>query len=184
MADTQRNGGKEFARYLSPADVWALALGCIIGWGAFVMPGTTFLPMAGPGGTLLAMLVGALIMLVIGENYSFLMGHHPGTGGVYAYTKEAFGRDHAFLCAWFLCLGYVALIPQNATALAMICRTLFSDALQRGFHYQISGYDVFFGEATIAIAALVLFGLLAIYQKPLMQVLQTIEEVLKDKSGF
>ena len=28
-------------------DVWALSLGCIIGWGAFVMPGTTFLPVAG-----------------------------------------------------------------------------------------------------------------------------------------
>ena len=23
---------------LSPINVWALALGCIIGWGAFVMP--------------------------------------------------------------------------------------------------------------------------------------------------
>lgn len=34
-------------RYLKPIDVWAIAFGCIVGWGAFVMPGTTFLPMAG-----------------------------------------------------------------------------------------------------------------------------------------
>ena len=35
---------------LSPLNVWALALGSIIGWGAFVMPGNTFLPNAGPAG--------------------------------------------------------------------------------------------------------------------------------------
>ncbi|MFQ6805194.1 MAG: hypothetical protein ACLRT5_10495 [Lachnospiraceae bacterium] len=36
---------------LSPVNVLALAFGCIIGWGAFVMPGNTFLPKAGPLGT-------------------------------------------------------------------------------------------------------------------------------------
>ena len=46
------------------------------------------------------------------------MVKHPGLGGVYAYTKSAFGHGHAFLSAWFLCLSYLALIPQNATALA------------------------------------------------------------------
>ena len=30
---------KDYHRYLSTLDVWALSLGCIIGWGAFVMPG-------------------------------------------------------------------------------------------------------------------------------------------------
>ena len=92
----------EMDRYLSRTDVWAIAFGCIIGWGAFVMPGTTFLPIAGPGGTVVAMAVSAAIMLVIGMNYAYLMVRRPGTGGVYTYTKEAFGRDHAFLCAWFL----------------------------------------------------------------------------------
>ena len=38
-------------RKLNPMNVWALALGSIIGWGAFVMPGTTFLPKAGVLGT-------------------------------------------------------------------------------------------------------------------------------------
>ena len=43
-----------FDRYLSRLDVWAIAFGCIVGWGAFVMPGTTFLPLAGPMGTIIA----------------------------------------------------------------------------------------------------------------------------------
>ena len=58
---------KELKRSLSPLNVWALAFGCIIGWGAFMMPGTTFLPKAGTLGTTLAMLIGRL------EIYPILM---------------------------------------------------------------------------------------------------------------
>ena len=32
----------QLEKKLSPVNVWSLALGCIIGWGAFVMPGNTF----------------------------------------------------------------------------------------------------------------------------------------------
>ena len=39
----------QLEKKLSPVNVWSLALGCIIGWGAFVMPGNTFLMNAGPG---------------------------------------------------------------------------------------------------------------------------------------
>lgn len=42
-----RSGGEGLQRKLSPLNVWALALGSIIGWGAFVMPANTFLPNAG-----------------------------------------------------------------------------------------------------------------------------------------
>lgn len=75
----QRRG--EMARYLSATDVWALSLGCIIGWGAFVMPGTTFLPLAGPAGTVISMLLSALAMLVIGLNYAYLMKRQTGREG-------------------------------------------------------------------------------------------------------
>lgn len=47
-------------KVMSPVDVWGLALGAIIGWGCFVLPGTTFLPKAGPAGTAVGMLIGAL----------------------------------------------------------------------------------------------------------------------------
>ncbi len=63
------------------------------------MPGTTFLPVAGPLGTLIALAVSMAVMLVIGMNYSYLMARKPGTGGVYAYTKEArplAGITHSF----------------------------------------------------------------------------------------
>lgn len=37
-----------FKKELSPIDVWGLALGAIVGWGCFVLPGNAFLPKAGP----------------------------------------------------------------------------------------------------------------------------------------
>ena len=45
--------------YLSPLAVIALSFGYAVGWGSFVMPGTTFLPAAGPLGTAVAMAIGA-----------------------------------------------------------------------------------------------------------------------------
>lgn len=164
---------KEYSRYLSKVDVWALSLGCIIGWGAFVMPGTTFLPVAGPAGTVIAILVSAAIMLVIGLNYAYLMAKQPGIGGVYAYTKGVFGRDHAFISSWFLCLAYLSLIPQNATALTLVGRALFGHALQQGAHYQLAGYEVYLTETACAIFVLVIIAVLAIFCKRLLQWIQT-----------
>ena len=49
---------------LSPLNVCSLALGCIIGWGAFIMPGTVFLPKAGPHGTAIAIVMAMIIMII------------------------------------------------------------------------------------------------------------------------
>ncbi len=164
----------KYARYLNPADVWAMAFGCIVGWGAFVMPGTTFLPLAGPFASVLAILTGMAIMLVIGKNYSYLMRKKPGTGGAYSYTKEAFGRDHAFVCTWFLSLSYLTIVFLNATALFVMSRTVSGDMLQKGFHYQVAGYDIYLGELVLSALALAIIGLLFIGGKPLLQIMQTI----------
>lgn len=165
----------EYDRYLSPLDVWAIAFGCTIGWGAFIMPGTTFLPVAGPLGTVIAMAISVLIMLIIGANFSFLMRHNPGTGGVYAYTKSAFGRDHAFLCAWFLSLAYLTVLFMNATSLFLVIRMVFGRRLQYGYnYYNIAGNHIFLGEVGASIIALASVGLLFINAKPLLQKLQTI----------
>ena len=58
-----------------------MAFGCMVGWGAFVMPGTTFLPLAGPAGTIIAMLISVAIILVIAYNYVFLIKSRPSIGG-------------------------------------------------------------------------------------------------------
>jgi hypothetical protein len=42
---------KPLKRDLNELQIWSLALGAIIGWGCFVLPGNKFLPTAGPLGT-------------------------------------------------------------------------------------------------------------------------------------
>ena len=133
---------------------WALSFGCAVGWGAFVMPGTTFLPIAGPLGTVLGIAVGVVIMLIIGVNYHYLMIRYPQAGGAYDYAKHNFGYDHGFLNAWFLLLTYVAIIWANATALPLIARKLFGSLFQFGLNYEIAGFHVYLGEVLLAIAAL------------------------------
>ena len=147
MIDTDR----QLKRELTPLNVWSLAFGCVIGWSAYVMPGTVFLPSAGPLGTLIAMELAAIVMLIISYNYSYMIKKFPMTGGEFLYAKISFGEIHGFLCAWFLSLSYLSVIPLNATALNLIMRAVFRDAFQFGFHYTVSGYDIWFGEMLLAL---------------------------------
>ncbi len=163
-----------YDRYYSSLDIWAIAFGCMIGWGVFVMPGTTFLPVAGPVGTLIAMAISVVIILIIAANYVYLMRERPTTGGVYAYTKEAFGRDHAFLCSWFLTLSYLTIVFLNGTAMFVVVRTMFGTRLQGAIHYEIAGVDIYLGEVTVSVLALAFVGVMFIVAKPILQYIHTI----------
>ena len=158
---------------LSPLNVWSLALGCIIGWGAFVMPGNTFLGKAGPLGTAIAMGIAALIMIIIAFNYNFMINKYPVAGGEFTYTQQAFGEKHAFICSWFLGLSYLAIVPLNATALALIGRNLMNNVFQFGFHYNVAGYEIYLGEIILAVVALLLFAFLSIRGVKFTGVFQT-----------
>lgn len=164
----------QLEKKLSPLNVWSLALGCIIGWGAFVMPGNTFLGNAGPLGTAIAMAVAAFIMIIIAFNYNYMINKYPVAGGEFTYTQQAFGKRHAFICSWFLGLSYLAIVPLNATALALIGRNLMNNVFQIGFHYNIAGYDIFLGEIILAVVALLLFAGLSIRGVKFTGIFQTI----------
>ncbi|MBQ7669688.1 MAG: amino acid permease [Clostridia bacterium] len=153
---SEEDKGRELPKYLSPVAVWALAFGCAVGWGSFVMPGTTFLPIAGPLGTALGIALGAVIMFFIGINYYNLMKKYPDAGGAYSYAKGVLGPDRAFLVAWFLILTYSAIIWANATALSIIAKSIVGDVFCFGFRYEISGYTVYFGE--LLLSAVLLFA--------------------------
>jgi len=122
---TNNNGQVKLKRSLNPFAVWALAFGCIIGWGSFFNPGLKFLPTAGPLGTAIAMLLGAGIMVIIACSYNYLIPRYPVAGGEFAYTMAIFGPKHAFICGWFLVLAYLTNVPMNATTLGYMTRFLF-----------------------------------------------------------
>ncbi len=165
------------APYLSAAGAWALAFGSSVGWGAFVMPGNTFLPVAGPAGAALGIGIGALVMLILAVNYHYLMNRFPDAGGTYTYTKRCFGYDHGFLSAWFLILTYIAIIWANATALPLIARTLLGGTFQFGFDYEIAGFHIYAGEILLASASLLLAAL-ACLRRRLAEVIQIVTSVL------
>ncbi len=66
----------------------ALSIGTTIGWGSFVVTGNTYLLNAGPAGSVVGLLVGALVMLIIARNYHYMMNCYPNSGGVYCYAKN------------------------------------------------------------------------------------------------
>lgn len=158
---------------LSVVNVWALALGCIIGWGAFVMPGNTFLGKAGPLGTFIAMGIATIIMIIIAFNYNFMINKFPVAGGEFTYTQKAFGGNHAFICSWFLGLSYLCIVPLNGTALALIGRNLMNNIFQVGFHYTVAGYDIYLGEILLALVALIGIAIMSIKGVKFAGVFQT-----------
>lgn len=137
---------------------WALSFGCAVGWGAFVMPATTLLPIAGPLGTVIALVLGAALMGVIAYNFHIMMNRIPGSGSVFSFTKQLFGYDHSFLCTWATALAYLAVLWANISAFVLIIRFIFGPVLQRGFSYTILGCQVWAGELFTTLAVVFLFG--------------------------
>lgn len=152
----------EFRKAMRPIDVWGLALGAIIGWGCFVLPGSAFLPKAGPLGTAAGMLIGALLIVIIALSYGYLIRKFPVSGGEYVYAKEAIGKRNAFVCGWGMILAYWSLIPLNATALALISRYLFPGVIQQGHLYEIAGWEVYAGEVILASAFIIIMAFINI----------------------
>ncbi len=147
-------------RQLSPMHVWAIAFGCIIGWGSFINPGKKFLPNSGVAGTAIAMVLGALVMVIIAFSYAYMVPKFPKAGGEFTFTKECFGKIPAYICGWFLVAAYLTNVPMNSTAIGLIVDGLDgkADILKFGFHYTIAGFDVHLGEMIFAMAILILFA--------------------------
>ena len=76
-------------KQLSPMHVWAIAFGCVIGWGSFINPGKKFLPNSGVAGTAIAMVMGALVMMIIAFSYAYMVPKYPKAGGEFTCTKNA-----------------------------------------------------------------------------------------------
>lgn len=149
----------QFEKKLSPLGVWGLALGAMIGWGCFVMPGDQLLPDAGPIGATIGLILGAAMIVIISFSYSYLISKYPVAGGEFVYADTAFGKTHAFLCGWFISIAYWALIPMNGTAVGLVARYLIPGPLQAWPLYEVAGWTVYAGELIVAVAAIVIVGL-------------------------
>ena len=150
----------KFEKALSPLSIWGLALGAMIGWGCFVLPGNEFLPKGGPLGSTIGLIIGAMMIIIISFSYSYLIRKFPVAGGEFVYAYAAFGKLPAFICGWFIAIAYWALIPMNGTAVGLIGRYLFPGILQHKIIYSVAGWEVYDGEIIVSILAIVIVGLI------------------------
>ena len=90
IGERKERGG---TAYLSPLAVIALSFGYAVGWGSFVLPGTMFLPGAGPAGTIIGLLIGTAAVAVLAYNYHKMVTGVPTAGGAYGFVTKVFGRN-------------------------------------------------------------------------------------------
>lgn len=180
MSNKTNSSEGSLKRQLNPMHVWAIAFGCVIGWGSFINPGKKFLPNSGVAGTAIAMVLGALVMIIIAFSYAYMVPKYPQAGGEFTFTKNCFGKNMAFVCGWFLVAAYLTNVPMNSTAIALIVDGLDggADILKFGFHYSVAGFDIYLGEMLLATAILLLFGYLNIIGVHKAAFVQTVLSVL------
>ena len=109
-----------------------------------------------------AILLGGAAMLIIARSYGVMVRAFPVAGAEFAYAYHACGRYHAYVCGWFLALGYLSIVPLNATALAVLGKFVAPQLFARGYLYTVAGFEVFAGEILLGSAAIVGIGLFQI----------------------
>ena len=163
---------------LSPLNAWAFSFACMIGWAAFVMPATIFLPRGGILPSLLAFLIGTGVMCAVALNFSFLGNTYPGHGGIYSLVKIALSRSSAFIATWGLGLAYLCCICLNAKAMAMLLRTMVEEAFSLNFNVLVPQSDTLLIELALILCELLLFAVINIRSIKLAARLQTVGAIV------
>ncbi|WP_102400380.1 APC family permease [Haloimpatiens massiliensis] len=143
---------------LNRIDILALALGSIIGWGSFTLPGSKFLHESGIVSTAIGFILGGLAILFIQKGYHIMMENHHEDGGEFSYTYKNMGKVNGFVVGWSLTLCYISMVPLNATAFVLVIKKLFGAAMEFGYLYKIAGYPVYLSEIIIASLIILVFA--------------------------
>ena len=141
---------------LSKMDIIALVIGSVIGWGAFYLPGQKFLVQSGVINTAIGFLIGWVLIYFIQVAYHVMMDNHKEKGGEFSYIYEHLGKLYGFIVGWSLTFCYLTLIPLNATAVALVIRSLFPGFLY-GQLYSVAGYTVYASDLVISTGVILFF---------------------------
>ena len=88
----------ELKKSISFSVLILLAINAIIGTGIFFVPGIAA-AIAGPA-SIISWVAVAVIAMLVAACFAELVGMFPKAGGVYEYTKQAFGEFGGFLVGW------------------------------------------------------------------------------------
>ena len=157
---TNENTEHTLKKSFKPSQAWALALGAVLGWGAFMLPALRFLPQAGPLGAFIGFFIGGLILIPVALCYGNMVSRYPVAGGAFAFAYVGFGPTIAFICGWALVLGYICIVALNVTAISLLSRFMLPGVFEFGFLYSIEGWDVYAGEVGFLVIITLLSGYL------------------------
>ena len=149
-------------RSLNPANIWAVALGSIIGWGCFIQSPNWMVKAGGPLPLTVGFILGGLLMIVVGMSYAYMIAKYPVSGGEFAYAFVGFGPTASFVCGWMLLIGYVGIVVLNATAVPVLFSVVAPGLLQVGHLWTVAGWPVYMGEVAVSIVIALIFGFIAI----------------------
>ncbi|WP_025784425.1 APC family permease [Sporosarcina sp. D27] len=148
---------RKLTKTLKPSWVFAIALGSSVGWGAFILPGD-WIGESGPLGAMIGLLIGALVMMVIASSYGVMIKKFPVSGGGFTYAFIAAGKIWAFICGWFLSLGYISIVALNASAFSLLLKFLAPGFMKQFYLYSVAGWDVYLPEVIISSLIILLFA--------------------------
>lgn len=117
---------QNFKRAMKSRHIMLLSFGGVIGTGLFLSSGYT-LQQAGPLGTVLSYVVGAilvyLVMLCLGQ----LAIKHPVTGGFHVYAAKYLHPSIGYVVAWFYWLCWTVALGSEFTAVGLLMQKWFPD---------------------------------------------------------
>ena len=143
---------------LNKIDILALALGSIIGWGSFTLPGSKFLQESGIINTAIGLTLGGAVIIFIQMGYQIMMANHHEDGGEFSYTYNNMGKVNGFIVGWSLTLCYISMVPLNATAFVLVLKKLFGSGVDFLYLYEVAGYPVYLSEIIIASLIILIFA--------------------------
>ncbi|NLS38432.1 amino acid permease [Fructobacillus tropaeoli] len=102
----------------------ALSLGGVIGTGIFMSPGY-FIKSAGAIGTVIAYLIGAILVCLVMQCLSELSVHQPTTGAFHDYANQYINPGVGFVVAWLYWLTWTIALGSNLLTMGVLMQRWF-----------------------------------------------------------
>ena len=139
---------RELNKVLNTGDVLVTAFGAMIGWGWVVSSGD-WIKTSGVLGTMIAFLIGGIMIYFVGLAYAELTTAMPESGGAKVFSQKAFGPLGSFICTWAIVLSYTGVVCFEACSLPTIIQYIFPGFL-KGYLYTVAGFDIYLTWLVVA----------------------------------
>ncbi len=150
--DIKNNNNIENKLGMRTIDFFMLGFGSMIGVGWTVSLNEWFYTAGGVYGTILAFIIGTLMVIPIGLCYGEMTGAMPYSGGAMVFAYRAEGRKLSFLGGWLTSLAYIVLLPWELIYINHILGIFFPILTSGSPLYTIFGFEVYFLQLITGIA--------------------------------